>query len=55
VEVFADVFKKQVYEKGPYDPELVQKCVATATSQAVMVSHLWASSVATRACAWAII
>lgn len=38
VEVFADIFKRQVHSGKIIDPRTVQQCVDTATSQAAMVS-----------------
>lgn len=38
VEVFANIFKRQVYGNGPFESSIVQRCVDTATSQAAMVS-----------------
>lgn len=38
VEVFADIFNRQVYSGTVIDPRTAQQCVDTATSQAAMVS-----------------
>ena len=37
VEVFADIFKRQVYGNGPFEATVIQSCVDTATNQAAMV------------------
>lgn len=40
VEVFADIFKRQVYGRNEVNPQLVQQCLDTATSQAAMVRRV---------------